>query len=172
MRGYWRKPDATHDAIDEQGWFKTGDLGAIDDDGYLFITGRKKDMIITAAGDNIAPVPIEHLLVAAPVIAQAVVIGDDRPHLAALLVPDFDRLGVGGAREDQVRDPRVRQQVDEVVKSVNTLLPLHEKIRSYCLLAHSFLVETGELTPTLKVRRPVIMQRYAEEIEDLYPDED
>lgn len=170
MRGYWRKPDATAQVIDENGWFATGDLGAVDDDGFLFLTGRKKDMIITADGNNVAPVPIEHLLVAAPVVAQAVVIGDDKPHLSALLVPDYDRVGVAGAPEDLARDPRVIEQIASVVDSVNRLLAKYEHIRAFRLLPEPFKVETGELTPTLKVRRPVVMKRFAEQIDDMYRD--
>ncbi|MEM9558493.1 MAG: long-chain fatty acid--CoA ligase [Acidobacteriota bacterium] len=168
MRGYWKQPTATADVIDAQRWFHTGDLGHLDEDGFLFITGRKKDLLVTAAGENIAPVPIEHLLIAAPLIAQAMVVGDQRPHLAALLVPEWSQLSSTGERADAVDDPDVRAQVAEIVESVNRLLPEHERIRAWSLLADVFTVEGGELTPTLKVRRPVVAQRYAAEIEALY----
>jgi long-chain acyl-CoA synthetase len=127
-------------------------------------------MIITAEGFNVAPVLIEHLLVAAPIIGQAVVIGDDKPFLSALLVPDFPSIGLHGAAEDLARDPRVTSQIEQVVKSVNSLLAKHEQVRAFRILPAPFKVETGELTPTLKVRRPVVLKRFAEQIDDMYRD--
>jgi long-chain acyl-CoA synthetase len=168
MRGYWGRDEATRDAFDERGFFRTGDLGYLDDEGFLFITGRKKDLLVLADGSNVAPVPIEHLLSAAPIIQQAVVVGDGRPHLGALLIPDLDRLGLKGPREQVVQKSEVLEPVREVVKTVNRLLPRHEQIRNFHLLPSIFTVETGELTPTLKVRRPVVLERYRAEIDGLY----
>lgn len=168
MKGYWNRADATRDVFDERGFFRTGDLGYLDEDGFLFITGRKKDLLVLADGSNIAPVPIEHLLAAAPIIQQAVVVGDGKPHLGALLIPDLDRFGLRGPREQEVRKKEVLEPVREVVQAVNRLLPVHEQIRNFHLLPSIFTVETGELTPTLKVRRPVVIERYRQEIEALY----
>jgi long-chain acyl-CoA synthetase len=168
MKGYWKRPEATRDAIDAEGFFHTGDLGYLDEDGFLFITGRKKDMLILADGSNVAPLPIEHLLVAAPVIQQAVVVGDGRPHLGALLIPDLDRLGFRADRGEAIQRKEVVDQVREVVQTVNKLLSSHEQVRTFHLLSQIFSVEGGELTPTLKVRRPVVIARYAAEIDELY----
>lgn len=169
MAGYWNRDGATRDAFDARGFFRTGDLGYLDEEGFLFITGRKKDLVVLADGSNVAPVPIEHLLSAAPIIQQAVVVGDGRPHLGALLIPDLDRLGYGKAPRDQVvTKSEVVEPVREVVKTVNRLLQSHEQIRNFRLLSSIFTVETGELTPTLKVRRPVVLERYRAEIDDLY----
>jgi len=168
MRGYWNRDEATREVFDERGFFRTGDLGYLDQEGFLFITGRKKDLLVLADGSNIAPVPIEHLLAAAPIIQQAVVVGDGRPHLGALLIPDLDRLGLKGSREASVQKSEVLEPVREVVRTVNRLLAKHEQIYNFRLLSSIFTVETGELTPTLKVRRPVVMERYRAEIDDLY----
>ena len=168
MKGYWNRADATRDVLDDRGFFHTGDLGYLDEEGFLFITGRKKDLLVLADGSNIAPVPIEHLLAAAPIIQQAVVVGDGKPHLGALLIPDLDRFGLRGPREQEVQKREVLEPVREVVQAVNRLLPMHEQIRNFHLLPSIFTVETGELTPTLKVRRPVVIERYRQEIEALY----
>lgn len=168
MRGYWKNEEATHEVIDDRGWFHTGDIGSLDDDGYLFITGRKKDILVTADGLNVAPVSIEQLLTAAATIAQAVVLGDDRPFLAALLVPDFQRLGFNVDPRRLVEDPQVRREIEEVVETVNRLLPRYEQVQRFALLTEAFTVENGELTPTLKVRRPIVMERYRETIDALY----
>lgn len=168
MRGYWNRDAATRDVFDERGFFRTGDLGYLDEEGFLYITGRKKDLLVLADGSNVAPVPIEHLLAAAPIIQQAVVVGEGRPHLGALLIPDFDRLGFKGPRDQVVQKSEVLDPVRDVVKTVNRLLPRHEQIKNFRLLSSIFTVETGELTPTLKVRRPVVLERYRAEIDDLY----
>ncbi len=135
MSGYWNRESATRDAFDERGFFRTGDLGYLDADGFLFITGRKKDLLVLADGSNVAPVPIEHLLCAAPIIQQAVVVGDGRPHLGALLIPDLDRLGYSKSPRDQVvLMNEVLEPVREVVRTVNRLLQSHEQIRNFRLL--------------------------------------
>lgn len=168
MRGYWNKPEATREVLGDDGWLKTGDLGSIDADGYLFITGRKKDLLVLSEGTNVAPVPIEHLLTAAPSIGQALVVGDGRPYLCALIVPDFDRLGIHTTPERLLQDPRLHREIGEVVETVNRLLPQHERLRHFHLVAQKFTVEGGELTPTLKVRRPIVVQRYRAEIDAMY----
>ena len=176
MRGYWNLPEATAEAIDDEGWFHTGDIGEIDDDGFLKITDRKKEIIVNAYGKNVAPAPIENELKASRFIGQAVVVGDRRKMLAALLVPDFDILanwarseGLNG--DDMaalLEEPRVRSLFKEEVTKVNGELARYEQIHVWELLGAEFTIETGELTPTQKIKRRVINQKYGEIIERLY----
>ncbi len=176
MRGYHNLPDATAETIDDEGWFHTGDIGEIDDDGFLKITDRKKEIIVNAYGKNVAPAPIENELKASRFIGQAVVIGDNRKMLAALLVPDFATLAGWAKREGLAADdmkallaePRVRQLFGDEVKAVNAELARYEQIHVWELLAEEFTIETGELTPTQKIKRRVINQKYGEIIEGLY----
>jgi len=169
--GYWENPQATAEILDEEGWLRTGDVGRRDDEGFLYVTGRKKDLLVTSGGKNVAPSPIEDLLTAEGPIAQAVVVGDRRPHLAALLVPDFERLRGEIADlppEELIRDPRLGERIAEAVASVNARLAADERIERYHLLERELTVEAGELTPTSKLRRRMIAQRHAEEIAGLY----
>jgi long-chain acyl-CoA synthetase len=177
MKGYWNLPDATKEAIDADGWFHTGDIGEIDAEGFLRITDRKKELIINAYGKNIAPAPIENALKASRFIAQAVVIGDRRKFLSALLVPDFDAFKAWAERHGldtkqdvraQLAMPQVRELFAGEVKAVNSQLAHYEHISAWELLPAEWTLETGELTPTQKVKRRVINQKYGEVIEDLY----
>ena len=174
MQGYYGKPEATAEVI-RDGWFCTGDIGSLDDDGYLTILDRKKELIVTAGGKNIAPNPIEAELKRSALVAEAVLIGDRRPYVSALLVPDFAALaahtGAGAAvasREEIVERPDVVALFDEVVGRVNTGLARHEQIKRSALLPAEFGIATGELTPTLKVKRRVVAQRWSDVIERLY----
>jgi long-chain acyl-CoA synthetase len=174
MQGYYGKPEATAEVM-RDGWFCTGDIGSLDDDGYLTILDRKKELIVTAGGKNIAPNPIEAELKRSPLVAEAVLIGDRRPYVSALLVPDFAALaahtGAGAAvasREEIVERPDVVALFDEVVGRVNTGLARHEQIKRSALLPAEFGIATGELTPTLKVKRRVVAQRWSDVIERLY----
>jgi long-chain acyl-CoA synthetase len=175
MRGYHNLPEATAEAIDDEGWFHTGDIGEIDADGFLKITDRKKEIIVNAYGKNVAPAPIENALKASRFIGQAVVIGDRRKMLAALLVPDLETLANWAKREDIEGDieallaaPRVRQLFEDEVTTVNGELARYEQVQVFELLPEEFTIETGELTPTQKIKRRVINQKYGEVIEDLY----
>lgn len=176
MKGYWNKPEATAEAIDRDGFLHTGDVGYIDADGYLFITDRKKDIIVTSGGKNVAPQPIEGKLGATAYIAQAVVIGDRYPYLTALIVPNFENLeayfaekGIKGlSREEMATHPDTERLVAEAVKKVNLELASHERIRRFSLLPREFSLEAGELTPTMKVRRRVVSERYRDTIEAMY----
>ncbi len=177
MRGYYNLPEATAEAIDADGWFHTGDIGELDEDGYLRITDRKKEIIVNAYGKNVAPAPIENALKASRFIGQAVVVGDRRKMLAALLVPDFEtvrgwarREGVGGDDGDDglLAEPRVRELFEQEVAAVNGELARYEQIHVWELLPDEFTIETGELTPTQKIKRRVINQKYGEVIEALY----
>jgi len=176
MKGYWNLPKETAEAIDSEGWFHTGDIGEVDGEGFLRITDRKKELIVNAYGKNIAPAPLENELKSSPFIAQAVVIGDRRKFLSALLVPEFDHLkawaaknGVpGGDVDELLRDARVRDLYAAEVAKVNAHLPGFEKIVAWDLLPSEWTLETGELTPTQKVKRRVINQKYGEIIDRLY----
>ena len=176
MKGYWNLPEATAEAIDDRGWFHTGDIGVIDEQGFLKITDRKKEIIVNAYGKNVAPAPIENAFKSQTHIAEAVVIGDQRKFLAALLVPDFEALaawaksnGVAAeGREALASDDRVRQLIAGEVAAVNADLARYEQIHAWELLPTEFSIEGGELTPTQKIKRRVIHDKYRAVIEDLY----
>lgn len=178
MPGYWRQPQATAAAI-RDGWLCTGDIGRIDDNGYLWITGRKKELIVTSSGKNIAPAYLERLLTEDPLIQQAFVVGDRRSYLAALVVPNPDALraeivhrGIAvTSREEALRHPEVlalyRQRIDAQLAGVGHC----EQIGRFTLIGRGFTAEHDELTPTLKLRRSVIQQHFAAEIEAMYTEE-
>jgi long-chain acyl-CoA synthetase len=183
MQGYWNLPEATAEVIDADGWFHTGDIGELDAEGFLRITDRKKELIINAYGKNVAPAPIENALKASRFIGQAVAIGDRRKFLSALLVPDFEVLkpwaekqglpaNTTGDMKTLLRDPRVRALFAQEVDAVNARLASFEKIVAWELLPDEFTLETGELTPTQKVKRRVINQKYGDVIERLYAEAD
>ena len=172
MQGYYGKPEATADVM-RDGWFCTGDIGSLDEDGYLTILDRKKELIVTAGGKNIAPNPIEAELKRSPLVAEAVLIGDRRPYVSALLVPDFAALAAhtrleGVSREEIVERADVVALFDQVVERVNSGLARHEQIKRSALLPAEFGIATGELTPTLKVKRRVVAERWSDAIERLY----
>ena len=171
MRGYWDNPEATAQVIDDEGWFHTGDVGRIDDQGFLAITDRKKDLLVTSGGKNVAPQPIEQRLAADRFIAQAVVVGDGYPYLTALLVPRFEDLPSalqGREPEELVGDRELHSLVEEAVARVNRGLADHERIRNWRLLSRELTLEEGEITPTLKVRRRIVLERYDEVIASMY----
>ena len=180
MKGYWGMEKETAEVIDADRWFHTGDIGEIDADGFLRITDRKKELIINAYGKNVAPAPIENSLKSSRYIGQAVVIGDRRKFLSALLVPDFDALkgwaernGLGSASpRELIANPAFRELVGQEVETVNQGLAGFEKIVAWELLPDEFTLETGELTPTQKVKRRVINQKYGEVIDRLYAEAD
>jgi long-chain acyl-CoA synthetase len=174
--GYYKQPEATHEVFDTEGWFHTGDIGTIDPDGFLTITDRKKDLIVTAGGMNIAPQNIENLLKADPFISQVMVYGDRRPYPVALITVNSDELQKF-AREQGiltseaaaiVKHPKVAERVGRTVEEKNTQLQSYAKIKRFTVLPTDFTVEHGELTPTLKVKRKVVSQKYKDAIEELY----
>jgi long-chain acyl-CoA synthetase len=175
MKGYHNQPEATREVLDRDGWFHTGDIGALED-GFLRITDRKKNIIITAGGKNVSPQNIETALLARPHVGQAVVIGDRRPCLTALIVPSFETLepwakaqGIACAsREELLIHPRVLGAFDQALSDVNRELGRVEQVKRYTLLAREFAQATGELTPTLKIRRKVVLEMYARQIEAMY----
>lgn len=173
MRGYYGKPEATAAAL-EGGWFHTGDVGRLDEAGYLVITDRKKELLVTASGKNVAPQPIEQQLRRSPLVGEALLVGDRRPFVAALIVPDVTALAAAvGAPADADRSALVsredvRRRFDAIIDAVNAELPRHEQIRKYALVPAELSVATGELTPTLKLKRRVVEARWRDEIEALY----
>jgi long-chain acyl-CoA synthetase len=175
MAGYWGKPEETA-AVIVDGWFHTGDIGLFDEEGHLVITDRKKDLIVTSGGKNIAPQPIETLLRTDPLVSEAVLIGDSRKFISALIVPNFTRLEASGAafrppassRDELVRHPEILGLFQTVIDRVNAELSQFERIKRFVLLPADFAIEREELTPTMKVRRKVVEARWRDVIEDLY----
>ncbi|MGQ9495017.1 MAG: AMP-dependent synthetase/ligase [Thermoanaerobaculaceae bacterium] len=176
MKGYWNKPEATREVIDQDGWFHTGDVGELDEDGFLRITDRKKDILVTAGGKNIAPQPIENQLKISPFVENAVLFGDRKPYVVALIVPNFEELthwaGAQGIATDDraslITHPEVVKLYQGIVDQVNRNLARFETIKKFRLLSEPFTMDGGELTPTLKVKRRVILQRFAHIIEAMY----
>ncbi len=175
MRGYLNKPEATA-AVLQDGWFATGDIGTLDAEGYLAITDRKKDLLVTSGGKKIAPQPIEAVLKQSPLVAEAVVLGDRRKYVAALIVPAFKELerrlrSLGrppASRAELVARPDAIALYQEIVDALNRDLSQFERIKKIALLPVEFTIESGELTPTLKVKRKVVEEKWKKEIEDLY----
>jgi long-chain acyl-CoA synthetase len=176
MKGYYKNEAATREAIDPDGWFHTGDVGHLDSDGFLAITDRKKDLIVTAGGKKIAPQPIENRLKTNPYIAEIVLIGNRRRFPSALVVPDFEKLhqwtraqGIKSFnKQELVRNQKLIDFMQGQVDEMTANLAQFEKIKKVCLLAKAFTLEGGELTPTLKVKRKIIESRYKDVIDELY----
>ncbi|MGZ4179827.1 MAG: AMP-dependent synthetase/ligase [Solirubrobacteraceae bacterium] len=173
--GYYNDPDATEDALTPDGWLRSGDLGAIDAQGFVTINGRKKDLIITSSGKNITPVNIESELRDQPSITEAVVYGDNRPYLVAMLTLDREesvklarRLGIDTDQATIARDPRVHAEISKQVAAVNDKFARIEQIKRFAILDHDLTQADGELTPTLKVKRAAVYERYADLFGALY----
>jgi long-chain acyl-CoA synthetase len=172
--GYHRDPQATAEVLSD-GWLRTGDLGAISGDGYLTLTGRKKDLIITSSGKNITPVNIENALRETRWISEAVVYGDRRPYLVCMLTLDQDEapklaaeLGIAPDPASMARDERVRERLRADVEAANARFARIEQVKRFGVLEHDLSQEAGELTPTLKVKRAVVYERYANLFDALY----
>jgi long-chain acyl-CoA synthetase len=178
MKGYWNKPDATSESIDHEGWFHTGDIGVLED-GYLRITDRKKDLIVTAGGKKIAPQPIENAVKTNKYVSQAVIIGDRRKYAVCLVVPNWESLEkwaklkelIWTDRRQLLTMPTVQAKMEKEVRSKFEGLARFETPKKIAILENDFSVEGGELTPTLKVKRRVIEKNYRTVIDDLYRDE-
>ncbi|GAA0242599.1 AMP-dependent synthetase/ligase [Actinomadura nitritigenes] len=176
LQGYWNNEAATKEAI-EDGWFHTGDLGALDADGFLKITGRKKEILVTAAGKNVAPAPLEDRLRAHPLISQCLVVGDGRKFISALITLDEEALGPWKERhgkpaamsvDELRRDPDIIAEIEGAVADANKSVSHAEAIKKYVILGVDFTEEAGHMTPSLKVKRNVVMKDFADEIESLY----
>jgi long-chain acyl-CoA synthetase len=176
MKGYYNKPEATAEAIDADGWFHTGDIGVFDSDGFLVITDRKKDLLVTSGGKKVAPQPIENRIKTDPLIAEIVMVGNKRNFPAALVVPAFGALerwatekGVAFSSHEQlVADPRVTKLYKDLVDGHCLELAQFEKIKRIAVLPKEFTLESGELTPTLKVKRRVVEDKHKDLIDRLY----
>ncbi len=177
FKGYWNMPEATKEAFTDDGWFKTGDIGEFDKDGFLLITDRKKELFVTSGGKNIAPHPIELAITAKPYIDQACLLGDARKYIAALIVPDFPELQrfakhnniSTNSNRDLISHEQIKALIQKQVDEVNETLPRYEQIKYYKVLEKPFSIESGELTPTLKLKRRIVFEKYKDEIESMYP---
>ncbi len=180
FRAYHNNETATKEALDAEGFLHTGDLGSLDDDGYLRVTGRKKELLVTAGGKNVAPAPLEHVIQSNPVVSQAMLVGDRKPFIAALITIDpeaFERWRAGAGKPatagvaDLVDDPDLRAEVQRAVDAANLTVSRAESIRRFVILPQDFTVEGGELTPSLKVRRSLVLERFATAVQGLYTDD-
>ncbi|GAA0557541.1 AMP-dependent synthetase/ligase [Actinomadura livida] len=176
MRGYWNNEAATKEVL-EDGWLHTGDLGALDDDGFLRITGRKKEILVTAAGKNVAPAPLEDRLRSHPLVSQCLVVGDGRKFISALVTLDEEALGPWKAQhgkpeamtvDELRRDPDVIAEIEGAIAEANKSVSRAESIKKHVILGVDFTEEAGHMTPSLKVKRNVVIREFADEIEALY----
>jgi long-chain acyl-CoA synthetase len=176
MRGYYNKPEETQAAFTDDGWFRTGDIGTIDRDGYLTITDRKKELFKTSGGKYIAPQPIEQAIKGSRFVNQVVLVGSERKFPAALIVPVWEQLesyckfkGIKvKSRSEMCHHPRIVDLLQRQIDALTPNLARYEKIKKVALLENEFTIEGGELTPTLKIKRRVIEEKYRDEIEKLY----
>ena len=176
FRGYLGNANATADALTGDGWFHSGDIGELDADGYLRITGRKKELIVTAGGKNVAPAVLEDRLRAHPLVSQCVVVGDAQPFIACLVTLDNDALPAWLAARDRpatpakdlIEDPEVVAEIQDAVDDANRAVSQAEAIRKFTILPVDFSEEGGQLTPTLKLKRAVVMKEFSAEVGALY----
>jgi len=174
--GYYKDPDLTREAVDADGWLHSGDVGSLDAGGFLTIVDRKKDIIITAGGKNISPSNLENALKHRPLISQAMVVGDRRPYLVALLTVNEAAVQqwaearglIGEGRMALLAHPALRAELQHSVDAVNAEVSRVEQIKRFTVLPRDWTSDTDELTPTLKVRRSVVLEKYATEVEALY----
>ena len=179
FRGYWQKPAATAECFDSEGWFRTGDIAHLDEDGFLYITDRKKELLKTSGGKLVAPQPIENKLKNSVLVAQAALVGDRHKFICALISPNFGALegwaranGIAvESREVLVADPRVVAHYAEIVNEVNSTLASFETLKRFRIVADEWTQESGELTPSMKLKRRVLIAKYAAAIAELYADE-
>lgn len=178
MREYWQRPFETQEAFDEKGWLYTGDEGRLDEEGYLYITGRKQHLMVLSTGRKFAPTMIENILTESPFISQAAIFGEAKPYVSAMVVPDLSALE---AHFQDIKDeegeaitttahPKVKALLNEIINQVNSHLDIWEQIREYSLLEQPLSQATGELTPSMRISRNVVAERYAAQIEAMYPE--
>jgi long-chain acyl-CoA synthetase len=174
--GYWHRDDATAEVLDDDGWFHTGDLANIDDDGFVTITGRKKELIVTAGGKNVSPGPLEDRLRAHRLVSQCIVVGDQRPFVGALVTLDEEVLPTWASEHDKpdpspkalAGDNDLRAEIQAAVDDANGTVSKAESIRGFRVLSRDFTEEDGQLTPTLKLKRAVVLKEFGDEVEALY----
>jgi len=179
MRGYYNKPVETAAVLTPDGWFKTGDIGTLDEDGFLRITDRKKELFKTSGGKYVAPQPIEQMIKGSQFVNQVVLIGNGRKFAAALIVPDWERVesyvqvkGIkAGSRAELCKDPRIIDLFQRQVASLTSELPQYESVKKVALLENEMTIDGGELTPTMKVKRRVVDEKYRDVIDALYDDD-
>ncbi len=158
FQGYFKDPEATRAVVDDDGWLRSGDVAAIDADGFVTITDRKKDILITAGGKNVAPANLENLLKSSPYVSHVIVIGDRRPYVSALITLEDDARGL----------PDIEERIQALVDEVNGELSRYEQIKRFRILPRDFSADEGEITPTLKLKRKVVQENFAAEIDELY----
>lgn len=177
--GYWQKPEANAECFDTEGWFRTGDIAHVDADGFLYITDRKKELLKTSGGKLVAPQPIENKLKTSLLVGQVALVGDKHKFISALISPNFPvleewarRNGIpASTRQELIADNRVVAQYSELVSEVNGTLANFETVKRFRLVPEEWSQETGELTPSMKLKRRVVMERYASLVDELYADE-
>ena len=178
MQGYYKRPDATREVIDESGWFHTGDVGYLDEDNYLFITDRKKDLLKTSAGKLVAPQPIENALKTSPYVLNAMIVGDRRKFIVALVVPNCKTVSTKAAEhgvaissgEEVAAHPFSRTLIHAEIQRLTANLAQYETIKRFALLPADFTFDNGALTFTMKLKRRVVEDQYRDVIESLYAD--
>ena len=179
FRGYWKNPEATREAFTEDGWFKSGDLGRLDDDGFLYIVGRKKEIIVTAGGKNVAPAVLEDRLRSNALVSQCVVVGDNKPFIGVLITLDPEALpiwahaqGKSGLSPAELRqDPQLLANIQSAVDEANKAVSKAESIRKFVILENDLTIASGHLTPKLSIKRNVVIADFAKQIEELYQNE-
>jgi long-chain acyl-CoA synthetase len=175
MKGYWQN-DAANNEVFADSWFRSGDLGRLDEDGFLYITGRKKELIVTAGGKNVAPAVLEDRLRAHPLVSQCMVVGDNQPFIAALVTVDPDALKAwvannkkeGASMNDLVNDPDLIAVIQTAVDEANKAVSKAESIRKFTILPTDFTIAGGQLTAKLSIKRHVVAQEFAKEISELF----
>ena len=179
MKGYFNNEQATTEVIDQDGWFYTGDIGVIDEGGFIKITDRKKNIIVLSNGKNVAPQPLESQLVQSPYIDQIMLVGNERKNVAALIVPNFDALKTWAGENDidaseistLVNTREIQQLIQQEIRGLLSDFADFEQVRRFALLEKEFTQEEDEMTPTLKLKRNIIMEKYSDVIEGMYPEE-
>ncbi len=175
FRGYWKNPEATAEVLEADGWFHTGDVGEVDDEGFVRITGRKKEILVTAGGKNVAPAVLEDRVRAHALVDQCLVVGDGQPFIAALITLDRDSLAAWATQhgksqkvEQLVDDPDLRAELDGAVEDANKAVSKAESIRKFRVLTDEWTEEGGQLTPSLKLKRNVVMRESKDDVAALY----
>lgn len=179
MSGYYQNPELTNEVLDKEGWFHTGDKGSIDQEGYISILGRLKELVKTSTGEMIAPIPIEQALTRAPFIDTAVVVAENRKFVSCLIVPDFDALNLMKEKQglkqmsdvEFLKQKNISEKMEQLLEQVNAHLNHWEKIRSYRFIPQPLSIETGELTPSMKVRREAVEKKYKDLIDTMYQED-